>query len=292
MMEVADAGSLSRVAAIRGTPQSVISRQIAALERDLGARLFHRTGRGVALTDLGVRVLPGVRSLLAVGDQLITEIRGTANEPVGDVRLGMLTSMVQPLAGQLFRTARAQFPRVRLHLYEGTGGQLEEWLADGKLDLALLFGRGQAKIPNAITLGRAAMHLVGPVGDALTGAPTVPFNKLHRLPLVLPGPSSGVQSMLEQTARRRRITISVAMVADSHTIQKEVVVGGGMYAVLASYAALRDIEEKRLQSSQIVTPAIVRPVVLLTSKQRPTTLASSAVTTLIRRVSGSFPWTR
>lgn len=292
MMEVAEAGSLSRVAVMHGTPQSVISRQIGTLERDLGARLFHRTGRGVTLTELGLRVLPGVRSLLIAGEQLGAEIRGTANEPWGDVRLGMLTSMVQPLAGRLFRTARSQFPRVRLHLYEGTGGQLEEWLSEGKVDLALLFGRGRAKVPDAMLLGSASMHLVGPVGDALTRAPTVKFKALHGLPLVLPGPSSGVQSMLEQIARRMGVTISVAMVADSHTIQKEVVVEGGLYAVLASHAAPREILEQRLQSARIVDPAVVRPVILVASKQHPMTLASRSMTTLIRQMAGSFPWAR
>jgi LysR family transcriptional regulator, nitrogen assimilation regulatory protein len=292
VIEVAEAGSLSRVAASRGTPQSVISRQIATMERDLGARLFHRTGRGVTLTELADRVLPDIRSLLVAGDQLLTQIRGTANEPVGDVRLGMLTSMVQPLARCLFQKARSQFPRVRLHLYEGTGGQLEEWLSGGKLDIALLFGRGRARAPDAMPLGRAAMHLIGPLGDALTRAPTVHFNKLHRLPLALPGPSSGVQSLLEQIARRKKISIFVAMVADSHTIQKEVVVDGGLYAVLASYAAFREVKEKRLQSARIIEPTVVRPVVLLTSKQHPVSLASRSMAALIKQVSGSFPWDR
>ncbi len=57
-IQVAEAGSLSKAAVLLDSVQSAISRQIAALERDCGRRLFDRTGRGVTLTDFGKRVFP------------------------------------------------------------------------------------------------------------------------------------------------------------------------------------------------------------------------------------------
>ena len=50
---VAQHRSFLRASVALGTAQSALSRQVSALERALGARLFHRTGRGVALTALG-----------------------------------------------------------------------------------------------------------------------------------------------------------------------------------------------------------------------------------------------
>ena len=64
-LEVADLGSFSKAAVARRTVQSHISRQISELERECGARLFRRTGRGVVLTDLGERIAPRVRTWLA-----------------------------------------------------------------------------------------------------------------------------------------------------------------------------------------------------------------------------------
>ena len=52
-LEVAEAGSLNKVAARRQTAQSHISRQIGEFEGSFGAPLFRRTGRGVVLTELG-----------------------------------------------------------------------------------------------------------------------------------------------------------------------------------------------------------------------------------------------
>ncbi|MBE0615696.1 MAG: LysR family transcriptional regulator, partial [Burkholderiales bacterium] len=61
---VAAHGSFSRAAAVLGLDASALSRQVALLERELGGRLFHRTGRGVALTELGERLAPLARALL------------------------------------------------------------------------------------------------------------------------------------------------------------------------------------------------------------------------------------
>src|SRR5207249_10318851 len=70
-LEVADLGSFSKAAIARRTVQSHVSRQISELERECGARLFRRTGRGVVLTELGQQILPRVRASLAEMDQLV-----------------------------------------------------------------------------------------------------------------------------------------------------------------------------------------------------------------------------
>ena len=57
-VDAAELGSLSKVAVAYGTSQPHISRRISELERECGGRLFQRTGRGVALTELRQR-LPG-----------------------------------------------------------------------------------------------------------------------------------------------------------------------------------------------------------------------------------------
>src|SRR4030095_8796940 len=82
-LEVADLGSFSKAALARRTVQSHISRQISELERECGARLFQRTGRGVVLTELGQRIAPRVRAWLADTDQLVADIKLSPPAPLG-----------------------------------------------------------------------------------------------------------------------------------------------------------------------------------------------------------------
>src|SRR5262245_43857852 len=138
-IDAAELGSLSKVAVAYGTSQPHISRRLGELEQECGARLFQRTGRGVVLTELGQRVAPKVRTWLASTDQLANDIHATAGKPIGKVRLGILPSTAHPLGSTLYYRVRERYPLVQLSVREGQGAQLERWLEDGSLDLAILF---------------------------------------------------------------------------------------------------------------------------------------------------------
>src|SRR5262249_49974580 len=64
LADIVEPGSLSKVCAPRGSAQSALSKHIAALEDEFGAKLFYRTGRGVVLTEFGQSIMPRVRALL------------------------------------------------------------------------------------------------------------------------------------------------------------------------------------------------------------------------------------
>ena len=107
---IGELGSLTRAALFLDSNQSLLSRQLNALERECGARLFNRTGRGVELSETGARLFPQVKALLADAERLENEIRGEAKTPSGRVTLGSLPSIGMPLVGRLFSRMRAQFP--------------------------------------------------------------------------------------------------------------------------------------------------------------------------------------
>ncbi|XVN15974.1 LysR family transcriptional regulator [Pseudomonas corrugata] len=102
-VRVVAAGSLSKAAVLLDMPQSMVSRNIALLESQCGERLFHRTGRGVVLTEFGEQLLPCIADLLANAEGLADDIRNLRGKPVGEVVVGMLPSAVRQFAGTLFR---------------------------------------------------------------------------------------------------------------------------------------------------------------------------------------------
>ena len=95
-VQVAELGSLSKAASVTGVPQSAISRKITALEQDCSGRLFHRTGRGVTLTEFGQRVLPRIKALIDDAQQLSDDLKSSAGVPAGTVRIGFLPSLTHP----------------------------------------------------------------------------------------------------------------------------------------------------------------------------------------------------
>ena len=71
----ADAGQFSEAAAELSVTQQAVSKRVAALEKDLGVRLFARTARGVRLTSDGQAFLPHARELLHAEERAAASVR-------------------------------------------------------------------------------------------------------------------------------------------------------------------------------------------------------------------------
>src|SRR5262245_30544787 len=255
-IDAAELGSLSKVALAYGTSQPHISRQISELEQECGGRLFQRTGRGVVLTELGQRVAPKIRAWLASTEQLANDVRTSAGTPIGTVRMGSLPSTAHPLVTTLYYRLKKHYPLIHLAVREGQGAQLETWLEDGSVDLAILFRSNPSPKNGDTYLVETPTFLVGAHGDKLTSRPSVPFKALHDLPLVLFCRPSSWRNRLEQLSSEHGISLNVALEADSLSLQTHVAANGGIYALLAPYAIAAVSRNCRLQSSRIVNPAV------------------------------------
>ena len=286
-LDAADLGSLSKVAVTYGTSQPHISRQIGELERQCGGRLFDRTGRGVVLTALGQRVAPKVRAWLASTEQLLNDVRTSAGTPIGKVRIGSLPSTAYPLVTTLYKQLKQRYPLIQLAVREGQGAQLETWLDDGSVDLAVLYRTSSSPKNGDLYLVETSTYLVSAAGDRLTSRPTVSFSALHNLPLVLFCRPSRWRNLLDQLAIEHGISLNVVLEADSLRLQTHVVADGGMYALLGPYVINAASKNLRLQSSKLVDPVIPRYIALAMSRHGQLTLASRTVMQVLREVAKS-----
>lgn len=283
-IDAVELGSLSKTATAYGTTQPHISRQISALEKECGGRLFQRTGRGVVLTELGQRIEGRVRAWLASTDQLANDIRTASGTPIGTVRLGILPSTAHPLVSTVTAQVRQHYPLVRLAIREGQGAQLETWLEEGSVDLALLYRQGQTPAPSDISLVESPTYLVSRDDDPLTAAATVPFDRLDGLPLVLFCRPSKWRDRLEDVARQRGISLHVALEADSLGLQAAVIDDGQTYGLLGPYALAAARKTLPVRGARVINPRIHRHIVLAMSPHGETTLACKTVMRTLREV--------
>src|SRR5690606_35158560 len=136
----------TRAALFLDSNQSFLSRQVNALERESGTRPLNRTRRGVELSEAGPRLFPQGAALLEAAQALERDLRAELREAVGGAPLGSLPSIGTILTGRLCAAVRAQLPGVNLKVLEGSSGQVEEWLTDARVDIAILY-RYTASLP-------------------------------------------------------------------------------------------------------------------------------------------------
>jgi DNA-binding transcriptional LysR family regulator len=134
---VAEEGSLTRAAARLHVAQQSLSQQIRTLEAQLGAPLFERSSRGVALTDVGAVLLREARPVLAQAERAAEAVRRAARGEQGELRVGFLGSVANYFMPPVVRAFRERHPDVTLHTEDLAIAALVAGLREGSLDAGL-----------------------------------------------------------------------------------------------------------------------------------------------------------
>jgi len=288
-LEVAEAGSLSKVAARRQTVQSHVSRQITDFEISFGGKLFRRTGRGVELTELGSRAATRLRPWLQETEHIAQELRSASGQLAGSVRLGIIPSAAHPLVTRLFERLQVEHPGIRLDVAESQGAELDSMLDSGTVDLAVLFRYQRPSGREEQALCVADTYLVSAPDDELTAEPTLDFSRLAGLRLVLPRRPSHWRQALDETARSLGFKLTPVAEADSLTVQKELVARRhGLYSVLGPYSIAAELRDARLRASRLVRPGLQRHVTLAFPRQGKLTPPCKAVAAAIQELVASW----
>ncbi|GIF14280.1 LysR family transcriptional regulator [Actinoplanes teichomyceticus] len=135
---VAHLGSITAAARHLRFTQSAVSRQVAALEAEIGARLLDRLPRGVALTEQGRALLPytdAVLDRLAAARQAVDELDSV---DAGRLRVGAFATAVAALVPRALASFRTAHPGITWSLVEGMSPVLLERLAAGDADVAVV----------------------------------------------------------------------------------------------------------------------------------------------------------
>lgn len=112
----AESGSLTAAAETLGVSQSAVSRQIAALETDLGVALFHRHARGLLPTEPGQKLFEIAHHMAASAALAEARIKESRDQPSGDLRVTTTVGLGALWLTQHLNDFVASYPDIRLHL--------------------------------------------------------------------------------------------------------------------------------------------------------------------------------
>ncbi|MBN8526970.1 MAG: LysR family transcriptional regulator [Planctomycetes bacterium] len=137
LVAIADSGSVSAAARLRGLTQPTLSRHIQDLERAVGAKLIERSNQGARLTPAGETLAQGGRQILADLGILAARVRAAGDEVGGEVRLGCIDSIGIYVLPEILPAFVQANPRVRVTVVCQSSPQLMEMLLLGELDVAI-----------------------------------------------------------------------------------------------------------------------------------------------------------
>ncbi len=130
--------SLTRAAKQLGVSQPALSQQIARLEKELGVRLFDRSGDGLELTEAGRLLAEKAGEILAATEEIRAALEEYASGRRARIAVGALASVARLLLPAALQRTRAAFPGVQLDVHEGAPGELIDRLYARSFQIALL----------------------------------------------------------------------------------------------------------------------------------------------------------
>ena len=270
-----------KAAAVLHVTQPALSRQIRLLEEELGVQLFERHARGAAPTDEAHLLLERAVFLLRYAEQIKADLLARQSAPRGPVAIGMSPGLAQQLTVRLTQAVRRQLPDVRLRFIEGFAPSLQDMLAQGQVDIALLVDPFDRSNLVSVPLLDEQICLIGLPDDPRLRKARLKIRDLAGVPLVMTGlVKSGVRLKLEDAAARAKVELLPVVEVETAEVARRLVLDGvGLTAHFAA-AVKEDIEAGRLRAVPIEGLALHRAIAR--AADRPVSRATDAVMGLLR----------
>lgn len=182
---VAEELHFGRAAQRLGIVQPALSKQIVALERELGVKLFTRSKREVSITEPGRAFYEEARAILQRVDHATDTAKLTEAGGVGSLAIGFIGPAMWNILPPLMRTHRQRVPGIHFRLFEMTSEVIVEQVRDGILDVGFIRPFGHDEAVEIRTVLREPFLIVVPEDHSLAGEEIVDLAKAANETFVL-----------------------------------------------------------------------------------------------------------
>src|SRR5216683_1286936 len=252
-VRIAELGSITRAASHLRLAQPALTRHVQRLEEELGVALFTRANRGVRLTEAGEKLLEGATRILRDVERTGDEIRAQDAQPSGRIILGITPTLCPILVPELFARLRRDFPRVELKVMHAGMVRLEEFVIDGRVDIALLSELSRSRLIVSTRLAQEEMVLVTRPGARPGGI--VDGAELSQTPLIL---GDGLRAAMDALLAGRGIELQVEIEVNDHETIRLMVQQGAAASILPYSSVARECARGLLEAHRITDNGIFR----------------------------------
>lgn len=248
---VANEGSIARASEVLHITPQTISGQLKLLDDVVGAPLFQRAGRGLALTDTGRLVKHYADEIFALGAELSQAVRGTQGRPNPVLNVGIVSSIPKLIAYRVLEPAISGSEPLKVVCVEGSLEGLLADLAVHRLDLII----SDHPIPVGMSV-KAYNHLLGDSCIAFFSKPAAVRRyrsgfpgSLNGAPMLLPLHASALRRVLDDWFEQAEVDPGVVAEFDDSALLKVFgAAGAGVFPAPQAIAA----EIERMYSARVI----------------------------------------
>lgn len=279
---VAEERNITRAASLLHIAQPALSRKIAKLELELNLALFERSVRGVELTSAGKILLDRAYVIFEQLAQTYHDVTASAERPAGTVVVGMPPTPGEFIAPPLLRRISEGFPDIDLRFREGFSRELEDWLLNGQVGLAVMHSPPDRADISRKELLVEKLHLIGPKGAL--NQPVYTLAEAAVLPLIMPSRANYLRVLADQHAEENGYSLNVTQRVDGVWHLKSLVRDGHGFTLLTFGGVLSEYHLGTLTAAPIIKPEIQWRLCTATKTDQHRNMAIREVETAIAEI--------
>ena len=241
-LQVAHHRSFSRAAEALFLTQPSVTARIQSLERELGERLFERSGRSVTLTDAGIAFMPHAQRALTAVQEGTDAIDAVRAGEVGSIRIGASASIATYVLPRFLKKFHGLRPRVHLHLSTGPSEEMTEKLLAGEIHVSVSRLTQHPQV-ESLHLYNDDLVLAVSSDHPFARRGKVTFAEAGREPFLFFERGYSYHSLIYNMFLRAGVVPEAAMELDSMETTKHMVEAGIGVAILPAISIERDVLE-------------------------------------------------
>ncbi|MGE0725124.1 MAG: LysR family transcriptional regulator [Alphaproteobacteria bacterium] len=268
---VVDLGTVSKAAVRLGITQPALSRQIGALERSLGLKLFDRVGRRLLLTSEGEQLLGDCRRLLGLAGALGERAQLLRRGDTGMLRVAASPQYIEGVFADFLHLFGRRFPAVQVKLFDVLGPDMLTMLERGEIHLGQSLAHAIA--PDDDRFGSLALQPVEALAASARSLPlgdgrTIDIGALAPHPLLLLDPAFVVRRTFDAACRLARVKPNVLIETRApHTLLALAEAGHGV--AIIPWALQTHRYDVRITRVTYRGQPLREPLTILWDKRRP-----------------------
>jgi LysR family transcriptional regulator, low CO2-responsive transcriptional regulator len=274
-LEVARHNSFSRAAEKRFRTQPAISSQIRAVEQEVGAKLFDRSGGKVALTAAGKVFQRYAEQTLESRKSMLVSVAEIERVPRGEIVVGANEGTCLHILPEVFAEFRKLYPEVGVQISRLERAKILESIVDNSVDFGVVSAPVDDKRLMVVNIHRDELVIIAPPENPLSRNRKAAIADVAQFPLLLPK-LGRTRDGLEDLFRERRLKPKIAMELDSSELLKRFVAAGVGVGFIARSNVLEDVKAGVLVEITIADASIRRDLALVFRKDKALSRAALA----------------
>lgn len=259
---ISETKNITKAAALLNIVQPAVSRQIHLLEDELGVELFERSRHGMHLTNEGKILEEYARRALKEIETAKIELTSSDGALKGVVNIGILSSLSELLSVVLMRVIKEKYPNVNLKITVGYSGHLKEWLENGEIDVALIYGSTSSKFLDMQSMVQEQLWLIGSSQANLSAEQNIELKDISQYDLILPYAPHRLRTLIEQGFHKAKYELKISAEVNDLAVQKQLVKEGFGYTILPLVSIKNDLGNNVFSAAPINHPDFTREIVL------------------------------